>query len=117
MENHTDNLTTETRRTIAAARLEMVERFRGSGQTRRAFCESEGIAKSTLDWWLRKSKGGSVSRKKRVTFREVALVSSGGSGVAENWAMEVVNPQGWTIRSRQALSVEEMARLLRESRC
>ena len=116
MENHTDNRTTETRQTIAAARLEMVERFHRSGKTRRAFCESEGIAKSTLDWWLRKSEGRSESRKKRVAFREVALVSTD-AGAAENWAMEVISPQGWTIRSRQTLSVEEMARLFRESRC
>ena len=116
MENHTDNRTSETRRAIAAGRLEMVDRFRRSGQTRRAFCESEGIAKSTLDWWLRKSKGRAVSRKKRVAFREVALVSSS-AGAEENWATEVVSPQGWRIRSRQTLSVEEMARLLRESRC
>ena len=94
----------------------MVERFRGSGQTRRAFCESEGIAKSTLDWWLRKSQVRPRSRKKRVAFREVALVSTGAAG-AGNWAMEVVSPQGWTIRSRQTLSVEEVARLVREPRC
>jgi len=92
----------------------MVERFRRSGQTRRAFCQSEGVAKSTLDWWLRKSKGR--SRKKRVTFREVPLVSTG-IAADSNWAMEVVSPQGWTIRSRQALSVEDMARLLGEPRC
>lgn len=116
MENHTENRTKETRRTIAAARLEMVDRFRRSGQTRRAFCESERIAKSTLDWWLRKSKGRAVSRKKRVAFREVELISTG-AGTEGKWATEVVNPQGWTIRSRQTLSVEEMARLLRESRC
>jgi hypothetical protein len=115
MENETDNLNTD-RRTKAAARLEMVERFGRSGQTRRAFCESEGIAKSTLDWWLRKSKVGRQSRKKRVAFREVALVAAGG-GTPGNWAMEVVSPQGWTIRSRQTLSVEDMARLVREPGC
>jgi transposase-like protein len=114
MENQTDNLTTETRRTSAADRLEMVGRFHRSGKTRRAFCESEGIAKSTLDWWLRKSKGHSRSRKKRVAFREVALVSTGNEAIS-NWAMEVVSPQGWTIRSRQALRVEDMARLLGEA--
>lgn len=113
MKNHTHNLTTE-RKPTAAERLEMVERYRRSGQTRRGFCESERVAKSTLDWWLRKSKGPR-SRKKRVAFREVALVSTDvGAG---NWVMEVVSPQGWTIRSRQTLSVEQMARLLREPRC
>ena len=114
MENQTHNFNTG-RQATSAQRLDMVERFRRSGQTRRAFCESERVAKSTLDWWLRKSKGAG-SRKKRVAFREVALVSTE-VGAAGNWAMEVVSPQGWTIRSRQTLRVEEMARLLREPRC
>jgi len=71
MENQTHNLNRD-RQTTAAERLEMVERFRGSGKTRRAFCESEGVAKSTLDWWLRKSPERPRSRKKRVAFREPA---------------------------------------------
>jgi len=114
MKNHTDNNLTTERKPTAAERLEMMERFRGSGQTRRAFCESEGVAKSTLDWWLRKNKRR--SRRKGVAFREVSLVSTD-IGTASNWAMEILSPQGWTIRSRQGLSVEEMARLLREPRC
>ncbi len=114
MENQTHKLTTE-RRTRSAERLEMVERFRRSGKTRRAFCQSEGIAKSTLDWWLRKSRVREP-RRKRVGFREVALVAAG-AGSAGNWALEVVSPQGWTIRSRQMLSMEEVTRLIREPRC
>lgn len=119
MKNDTHNLTAEGRPTDAA-RLAMVERFRQSGQTRRAFCESEGVAKSTLDWWLRKS--AVVPRKRAgrkaggVAFREVALVAAG-TEVSSNWAVEIHSPQGWTIRSRQTLSVDEMARLLREPRC
>jgi hypothetical protein len=113
MENQTYNHSTD-RETTVAARLEMVERFRRSGKTRWEFCQSEGVAKSTLDWWLRKKKGS--ARKKRVSFREVALVSTG-VGADGNWAMEILSPQGWTIRSRQTLSVEEMARLLREPQC
>ncbi len=92
----------------------MVERFCRSGQTRHAFCQSEGVAKSTLDWWLRKSK--ERPRRRRVAFREVALVSAD-MGTTSNWAMEIHSPGGWTIRSRQTLSVEGMARLLREPRC
>jgi hypothetical protein len=119
MKNHIDNLTTEGR-PRDAARLAMVERFRRSGQTRRAFCESEGVAKSTLDWWLRRSAAVPSKLAGRnasaVGFREVALVSAGMEG-SSNWAIEIHSPQGWTIRSRQVLSVEEMARLLREPRC
>ena len=92
----------------------MVKRFRRSGQTRRAFCESEGVAKSTLDWWLRKSKDW--PGKKGMAFQEVAVLSQA-IGSASPWAQEVVSPQGWTIRSQQTLSVEEIMRLLGEGRC
>ena len=93
----------------------MVERFRRSGKTRGGFRESEGIAKSTLDWWLRrKRKKG--PRKKRLGFRELAVVATG-IGVARDWSMEIVSPRGWTIRSRQPLSMDDIARLLREPGC
>jgi hypothetical protein len=36
---------------------------------------------------------------------------------AANWAMEIVSPQGWTVRSRDTLSGDDIARLLRESQC
>jgi len=119
MKNHTDNLRTERNPSIAD-RLDMVKRFHRSGQTRRAFCDSEGVAKSTLDWWLRKAKteprSKRRSRRPRVAFREVALVPRSMEPAA-TWPLEIVSPQGLTIRSRQTLSVEEMARLVREAQC
>jgi transposase-like protein len=114
MENQTNNFS-QNRRASAAARMEMAERYRSSGMTRRAFCESEGISTSTLDWWLRKRKEG-LGRRKRVAFREVPLIAAGVTGAA-NWAMEIVSPQGWTVRSRDTLSGDDIARLLRESQC
>jgi hypothetical protein len=118
MKNPTDN--SNQNKPSVADRLEMVKRFRRSGRTRRAFCDSEGVAKSTLDWWLRKAKAVSRtkkrSRKMRVAFREVALVSSR-TETAAGWSMEIVSARGLTIRSRQMLSLEEMMRLLREPRC
>jgi hypothetical protein len=114
MKNHTDNFIEEKGRPRARKRLEMVERFRRSGQTRRAFCESEGVAKSTLDWWLRRSRR--PLKKKRVVFHEVGVISAG-MGAAADWSMEMVSPQGWRIRTRQMLGTQELARLLRESQC
>jgi hypothetical protein len=114
MKNHTHNFTSKNRGTLLAARLEMVKRFRRSGQTRLAFCESEGVAKSTLDWWLHKSKG--LSKKKQLAFQELAVVS-GAIGRPSNWAQEVISPEGWTIRFEQTVSVDEIVRLLREGRC
>lgn len=114
MKNHTDNFTGKNRETLIAARLEMVKRFHRSGQTRGAFCESEGVAKSTLDWWLHKSKG--LSKKKQLAFQEMAVVSSP-IGRPSDWAQEVVSPEGWAIRWQQTLSLDEIVRLLREARC
>jgi hypothetical protein len=114
MKNHTHNFRGKNRGTLIAARLEMVKRFRRSGQTRLAFCESEGVAKSTLDWWLHQSKG--LSKKKQLAFQELAVVSSP-IGRASNWGQEVISPEGWTIRFEQTLSVDEIVRLLREARC
>jgi len=117
MKNHTENFTGKNGATLTGARLEMVERFRRSGQTRRAFCEGEGVARSTLDWWLHKSKGLLKKKKQQQqTFQELAVVPSA-IGRESNWAQEVISPEGWTIRFEQTLSVDEMVRLLREAQC
>jgi len=65
---------------------------------------------------MRKSDKG--SRKKRAVFRELAVVATGAHiGPVAEWSMEIVSPQGWTVRSRQTLSVEDMVRLFRERGC
>jgi hypothetical protein len=40
-------------------RLQMVNQFRQSGLSRKAFCKKRGIPLSTLNWWLRKTKPSS----------------------------------------------------------
>ena len=103
-----------TREQAAAKRLEMVERFRGSGMTRRVFCEAEGIAASTLDWWLGKAKGTVAGRRGRMGFSEVRMAPE---AAASDWGTELISPRGWTIRFRQGLGGEEAGRLLKRLKC
>src|SRR5437879_5307269 len=92
---------------INAQRLRMVEQFRRSGLTRQAFCQREGVPKSTLDWWLRKV-ADIPDKPAAVVFQEVSTDLTR-TAVTAVWAMEVVSPEGWTIRSREALSGRDMA--------
>ena len=97
-----------------AKRLEMVARFRGSGMTRRAFCQAEGIATSTLNWWLGKARGSVTGRPGRIEFSEVRLAPA---AAAPDWGTELISPRGWTIRCRQGLDAEEVGRLLKSLKC
>ena len=94
----------------------MVERFRSSGMTRRAFCQAEGIATSTLNWWLGKTRGSASerSRQGRVEFSEVRM---GPAAAVPDWSAELISPRGWTIRFRQVLVAEEIRRLLKSLKC
>lgn len=40
-------------------RRETVQRYRESGMTRKAFCEANGVALSTLDLWIRRFRNES----------------------------------------------------------
>src|SRR5437660_12466757 len=94
----------------ASQRLRMVEQFRRSDLTRQAFCQREGVPKSTLDWWLRKV-ADMPEKPSAVVFQEVSTELARTAATA--WAMEVVSPEGWTIRSRETLSGRDIALLLR----
>jgi hypothetical protein len=106
--NLTDN--PDRRRTTVAERTKLLEHYRASGLTRMAFCQREGISIYKLDFWRRKEK--SQQKAKGVKFREVPWSSAAGS-----WAVEMVSPNGWTIRRRESISVEEIGRLLRAEKC
>ncbi len=113
------------RRTSKAERSRIVESFERSGLTRRGFAEQNGLARSTLDYWLKQArradssgvpkKTGSGlparSRSMGMSFAELELVSFAGGSSGE-WAVEVVSPQGLTIRFREAPPPEVVVRLL-----
>jgi hypothetical protein len=93
----------------------MVERFHRSGLTRVSFCQQEGIPISTLSYWLTRIKR-TPNDPGPVIFSEVRLTSPIVSST-NGWAMEVVSPEGLTIRYREAFSVNELLGLLRGNRC
>jgi len=96
-------------------RLQMVEQFRQSGLSRRAFCKKRRIPLSTLNWWLRKTKSSSTLPVP-IEFSEVTVLPP---AVKANgtWAVELVAPNGLTIRCREALSISDVMKLLGESPC
>jgi hypothetical protein len=98
------------------ARLQMVQRFRASSLSRRAFSKSEGVPLSTLDWWLQKAKTNTADKKPTIEFQELTLGTSHVTAAPPPWAMEVVTPGGWIIRCRETLRADEVARLLRVSK-
>jgi hypothetical protein len=103
------------RRPTTEERLQMVERFHRSGLTRVSFCQQEGIPISTLSYWLTRIKR-TPNDPGPVIFSEVRLTSPIVSST-NGWAMEVVSPEGLTIRYREAFSVNELLGLLRGNRC
>ena len=92
----------------------MVEQFRRSGLTRKAFSRQYGVPLATLSWWLSKAKRSS-SAPAAVTFSEVKVIPA--MEAAEGWAMEVETPSGVKVRCREALPVRTLERLLRGPRC
>ena len=70
-------------------RSAVVERYLRSGQKQRDFCESEGIAASTLQYWLK------LSREDGAKFREVAPPAGPTSST-----IEVIFPDGTAVRIR-----------------
>ncbi len=93
-----------------AQRAEIIEQFHRSGLTRIAFAHSQCIPISTLSKWLRIARHASRNASP-VLFREVRLPIVPSS--ASQWAMEVVCPDGVTVRCREPLAVADVAWLLR----
>jgi hypothetical protein len=82
--------------------------------SRAAFSEREGVPLSTLDWWLRRCRE-ETEPPGGVVFEEVPAPVLGVD--AGEWAMEVVSPGGWRIRSREVLNVTALVSLLRVRKC
>jgi hypothetical protein len=90
-------------------RQRLLGRYHKGQLTQRDFAAREGIAVSTLIRWLQKERSNESAS---VTFQEVALPRDNAQ-----WAMEVVNPQGWTMRSAQVLDAESLRQLLHALPC
>jgi transposase-like protein len=103
------------RRTSATRRAQLVERFQRSGLTRIAFARRYGLGLSVLGKWLSEARVAS-RRPSPVVFREVSLAEVA-SAPPIAWAVEIVSRDGLTVRCREALSMQELAALLRGPAC
>ena len=92
----------------------MVEQFRRSGLTRKAFCLQHGIPPATLSWWISKVKRSSRPAT-AMTFREIKVIPTELSPA--KWAMELESPSGVKIRCREELPTGILERLLRGPQC
>jgi hypothetical protein len=93
----------------------MVERYESSGKRQREFCEDEGISLSTLQWWMRKARGG--AEPAAMALREVEWSAGSTLTPEPAWGLELVSPRGWTLRRREAMDAGELARLLKSLKC
>lgn len=96
-----------------AERARRVAQFRHSGLTRARYAQRTGIALATLDKWLREARGVTGARAP-VVLRELKVAPSAGGSA---WSVEVVGPDGLTIRFRESVSIAELAGLLRGNGC
>jgi transposase-like protein len=111
METDNENGKTRQRRSTPEERAEILETFRSSGLTRRAFSQTHGIALNTLNKWLTiAGKGGRAP--KPVLFRELKVQQVPMSATMA-WAIEIVSPDGLVVRCREALPLQDVSWLLR----
>lgn len=96
---------------------ELLQQFHRSGQTRKAFARQQGVALATLSYWLTREKRRALAViPSPMVFSELSL-SAPDLRTQPVWAMEVVSPTGLTVRSREALPVRVLTRLLRSRGC
>ena len=103
------------RRHTPAQRARIVAGFYSSGLSRALFARHEGLVLSTLDRWLAEAKSARKGQSP-VVFEELRVAPSM-PGAAPAWALEIITPEGLTVRLRESFGVRELARLLSRSRC
>ena len=92
------------RRLTPQQRQRLLAQYHRGQLGQREFAARHGVGVSTLGKWLRQEQtGGQPS----VRFEEVMLPNS-----PMRWALEIVNPQGWTVRLAQSSDLETLSPLL-----
>jgi hypothetical protein len=102
-------------RVSATQRARLIGLFQRSTLTRGTFARRHGVGVSTLGKWLTDARAP-ARRPAPVEFREMRLAGVA-SVAAIPWAMEVEGVGGLTVRCREALSVQDLAALLRGPAC
>ena len=97
------------RRLTLPQRQRLLARYHKGRLTQREFAQHYGIGLSTLVKWLKQER---TTAQPAVSFQEVML-----PGVTARWALEVVSPQGWTVRLQQATDIQSLEPVLRALPC
>ena len=97
------------RRLTSKQRQRLVTRFHQSQLTQRDFAARHGIGLSTLNKWLRLERDAVPAK---VKFHEVRLPTP-----IPRWPIEVVSPQGWTVRLHNSSEIQTLPQLLRALPC
>jgi transposase-like protein len=97
------------RRWTSKQRQRLLARFHESQLTQRDFAGRHGVGLSTLSKWLRVE---SETTSPPVKFQEVTLPN-----MPLRYAVEVVSPQGWTVRLQNGSDVQQLPALLQALPC
>ena len=95
----------------------VVESFRASGMTRKAFCHRNKIALSTLDWWLRKVKNeraDNVSRSNHGKALPLFIPIAPARSDATGNAVELYFHDGRHLLLPTAMGIDNVIRIIRD---
>jgi transposase-like protein len=97
------------RRKTPEERQQLVAGFRESQLTQRDFATRESIGLSTLSKWLRIE---GRPKPHRIKFQEVVLPHT-----PQTHAIEIVSPNGWTVRLQNSSDAASLSKLLQALPC
>jgi transposase-like protein len=97
------------RRLTSQQRQRLLARFHKGQLTQRDFAARHGVGLSTLSKWLRSEDKTALAPMK---FQEVTLPHT-----PLRYAVELVSPQGWTVRLQNASDIESLPQLLQALPC
>ncbi len=97
-------------------RLRIAQRCQSSGLSQSEFARRHRISLSSLQRWLTEARNP-TKEVPGVAFQEVKIAPSVAEAIPSVWAMEIVGPDGMTVRCRDGLSLEDLTGLLRGRAC
>jgi len=97
------------RRKTSAERQKLLAHFHQSQMTQRDFATRHGVGLSTLSKWLRCEDKITLPPMK---FHEVTLPHT-----PLRYSVELVSPQGWTVRLQNTSDIESLPQLLQALPC
>ena len=94
----------------------LVESFRASGMTRKAFCQRNKIALSTLAWWLRKLRDGQTDSPDSTAGKTLPLFIpiTHERSVANVGGIELHFPDGRKLILPVTTETNDVIRIVRE---